>query len=178
MFPAELTWTEYTHHVPLCVHAFWNTAAIGRGAFHSASTLRPCSPPIGRSRVRDVERCIIRRVHSSSGARLDCRIHVSRRDTAAADLDFFMCFSSSSLGFHRNSWQVHVWVGREREQSWWGLGNHALWPLNVQKKEGRVNQQKQASERKTHFRFYTDIPVKLCRTFYQEMEIDSACVLF
>lgn len=49
-----------------------------------------------------------------------------------------------------------MWVGREREQSWLGLGNHVLVPLNLG--GFRVH------EGKTHFNFYTNIQIETHRS--------------
>lgn len=84
------------------------------------------SPPIGRAGGRDVEHFIILSAHSSP------RREAPLQDTREADRDsrewprFFFFIHLLALRFHRNPWQVHVWVGREREQSWLWLGNHVL----------------------------------------------------
>ncbi len=132
----------------LCVHAFWNTLLIGWGAFPPWRTLQQDSAVIGRSGARDAAPCIISSVHSSPGS----AVHVSWGETAATDLVFF--FPCSRFAF-RHSWQVHVWVGHEREQSWLGLGNHALLPVNSRRFSGKWRQ--------THWNVYTNIQIKIRR---------------
>lgn len=108
----------------LCVHARLEHAADWlRGVpprAHASAELSPDWPE--RSSWRAV-------LHNAESVTLVSRREAGLQGTREAGRDssgWPRFFFFLSLGFHRNAWQVHTWVGREREQSWLRLGNHLL----------------------------------------------------
>lgn len=101
-FPARLTWTPQPSHV-LRFPERRSDWLRGVPLCQKSSAL------IGWAGAPDVEHCIIR----PCAPRFRRVVHVRQ----------WPRFPGSRVASPQTSWQVHVWVGREREQSWSGLGN-------------------------------------------------------
>lgn len=109
-----------------CVHAFWeHSSDWSRGVPLRAHALAELSCDWS-------QRSLWRSTLHNAVCTQHCGLQGTRepsRGSRGWPRYFFLLLA---LRFHRNTWQVHVWVGREREQSWLGLGNHLLWALNIE----------------------------------------------
>lgn len=121
----ELTWTTGTRHVPLCTRSREHSSDWPRGGpVRTRAPMERRSHWTGRRPWR-------------SGLHNPPRTQHSRREAGAGgtrergrnSTGWPRCVTPPSSVSLRDPPQVHVWVGREREQSCYKLGNHLLWPL-------------------------------------------------